>query len=662
MVDDTKTPNVNESDEPTEVFTPSFLTSHEEKELQNETEDRPLDPHGSAADTLNNSSSDFDISTLIGNIELGEPQETKLNRPEVEQKANDNTTQTQSSSQSTTQTQSSSQSSSSSYGQYQPSSSPYGQSPYTQPTRPTPPPRPPNLTTPIEGNVIFSPQELTNIRQNFRNMLHDITAFSNRTDKAMITSKPESFTPWDNSLKNLFLSVGLDSLNKINKWDNLFKTESSLKILSNKTRQGLSYQQLAIKIAKDEYIPISNQLSQIKLFVIYRTFLDVYTQLERKLFVALTLTIGPELEHLKEEYKNSNDTLSLYCRITNWHIRSNAVTLQERINILSHSEDFVLLDPITDPGVLSEKLLKETKLINRLGGTVESITEKMLCIMLRRGINHTVEGRSVYKSTFEKIDEKGESYIFSKIKSRIDVEYRDHVLPGLLQKRTGKAYHTNVNNVPTNLIEEKEPINESANAADNTISNKKTNDGINYGLCFDFVRTGKCERGSSCKYKHSEEIKSMVAHSMDTSNWNNNSYYDDYYKYDHGPSYFFDDYEQSHYTNNSNWQPTRGKGKGRKGKGKYSNTSRPRFPFRQHKGKGKGKRLNQRFPNSTWENIAVPSGTPAITAADARVMELNNERSNENETANSAYDNYDYNQYQNDYNNSNEYPYDDDYY
>jgi hypothetical protein len=39
----------------------------------------------------------FDISTLIGNIELGEPQETKFNKSEVEQKANDNTTPTQSS-------------------------------------------------------------------------------------------------------------------------------------------------------------------------------------------------------------------------------------------------------------------------------------------------------------------------------------------------------------------------------------------------------------------------------------------------------------------------------------------------------------------------------------------------------------------------------------
>jgi len=57
------------------------------------------------------------------------------------------------------------------------------------------------------------------------------------------------------------------------------------------------------------------------------------------------------------------------------------------------------------------------------------------------------------------------------------------------------------------------------------------------------------------------------------------------------------------------------------------------------KGKGKGKgNSNQRFNNSTWENITIPSNQP-ITAADARILQLcdnGNESKQESQYANST--------------------------
>jgi len=459
----------------------------------------------------------------------------------------------------------------------------------------------------------------------------------------------------------------------MNKWSNLFGDDQSLNIMTNKARQGNPYKDLYLSFARNEHVRVLESYTAIHLFIMYRSFMDLFINLERKLFGAIMPTIGSDLSHLtSNHFTNLNDTLSLYCKITRWHIRANAVTLQERINVLNSSDNFLLKDAITDPGVLSERLQKEAKLINDLGGTEDglSITEKNLCILFRKGINSTVEGRESYKSTFEKIDSHGETYIFQRIKLEIDQEYRDFVLPKLQQVRSGKAFLSNIDDGSN-------ATNESANSSSQN-ENKKTTDGIKYGLCFDFIRKGHCERGKLCKYTHSDEIKGMIAHGINASahyssnTWEPSWTYDESAnmtsnQYDHEEQSYYDD-EQSHYiANRSTWRPMRGRGKGGKGKGRRTNY--PSYPSRYPhfgkggkggKGKGKGKGTN-RFSSSTWEHVVPPP--TEISATEARILELDSEQNYDPDVvyANAVTQssqpserdgyNYDFNEYPN-YNNS----------
>jgi hypothetical protein len=479
------------------------------------------------------------------------------------------------------------------------------------------------------------------------------------------------------------MTVGLDSINSMNKWSNLFGDTQSFNIMTNKARQGNPYKTFFCKFAKNEHVDVLDKYTSIHLFVMYRSFMDLFINLERKLFGAIMPTIGSDLTHLTpNRFTNLNDTLSLYCAVTRWHIRSNAVTLQERINVLNSSDNFLLKDPITDPGVLSDKLQKEVNLINDLGGTDDgvSITQKSLCILFRKGINSTVEGRELYKSVFEKIDSKGDTYIFQRLKLEVDHEYRDFVLPKLIQMRSGKAFMSNIHDDTTSSSSKQiEFLSEEANSTSQK-ENKQTSDGIQYGLCFDFIRKGHCARGKQCKYSHSEEIKGMVAESINanahftsnswsqpqTRSWSQphtQAHYSNTWSYDdntpHDPfepehEYSYFDDEQSHFVaNRSNWRPTRGRGRGGKGKGRYpSHPNRYRHFGKGSKGKGKGKG-NNRFPNSTWEQV-VPSAS-SISATEARILELNHDQhehytvhANTARASSSDNYNYDFNEYQND--------------
>ena len=548
------------------------------------------------------------------------------------------------------------------------------------------------MTPPLNLNTcnFIDPSNLTsvlnNVKQHFRTICNDVIAYMSKS-KIIVTQDPETFIPWNNSIKTLFLSVGLDSVNKMNKWNNIFSTHESFRVLTNNTRKGNAYREVFEKLVNDEYVQILDKFSQVQLFIIYRAFMDVFINLERKLFSVIVSTIGSDLQYMVSDFVNLNDTLLLYCKITKWHIRSNAVTLQERVNTLNSSEKYVLKDPIMDPGVLSEILQRESKLINELGGSDElMITMKALCILFRKGINHTIEGRDLYKSTFEKIDSSGETYNYQRIRHRIEEEYRDYILPKLQQIRNNKAYVSQT----SDNFDTKEMTKEIEAHSVATNPNKKTSDGIKYGLCFEYVRKGKCPKGSSCKYVHSDELKSMIAQHLFNSdnssnieetldgpysneNYNHAHYSNsvhhpsdnqnyDYYNTDSGyHQHFYEPTrdEQSYYASRSNWRPSRGRG----GKGKGNQRPFPRRNFNSYGrggkggksgGKGKGNN-NQRFANSSWEQIVPP--TP-LTAADARVMELNQNTGINYHSNGNSY-NYDFNNFQTD----NETPYyDDDYY
>ena len=488
--------------------------------------------------------------------------------------------------------------------------------------------------------------ERSMLQSQFSIMTREISMYSGKILQK-ISTNPDSLIPWGKYVDTLLLSLGLESMILLNKWDKRFASKKGLKQMDKLARNGALLEAVKDGLKKGQHLVLNRpNVTQEQIYVFYRAFMDLYPDLERKLFAFFILTVDEDLQHLQNQFFNNHDSLLLYCSISTYHIRSTAIGLQEREQKLHSDSKFLIQNPSEDPGIVASKLIKEITLINKLSGEIPSITERTKCVLFRKALNHTSDGRKFYANTFSTLDEKQISDKFYKVKQAIQDTYRDFVLPSIKQKKSGTAFNTNIydstENINLNTRSPPNSVEEFANPANHRNEQKKklNDEGIEYGLCFDFMKTGKCERGSQCRYEHADRksIKSMFADIDLNSNHHDHydsTYYEDSYDqndYTSEPSY--DEY--SHYANRQqsrNFRPRRG-GKGgnrgrsfsKGGKGSKGKGGKPSRFSGYPSGKG-GKRrqpsrTNQpRRPGLNWENTTSSTGT----ALSSRLSELAND-------------------------------------
>jgi hypothetical protein len=515
------------------------------------------------------------------------------------------------------------------------------------------------------------------LNQQFSIIAREISTYSSKT-VVKITSKPESLIPWTRFIDTLLLSVGLESMVLLNKWDIRFSSWKGLKELSLVSRKSNLYDTITLALLQGKAMQVNKpEITQNQVFVFYRVVMELYPELERKLYAFIMQTVDDDLHHITNKFFNFNDSLHLYCNIAQYHIRSTAIGLQEREEKIHSDPSFLIHDPSHDPGIVAAKLNKEIELINKLSAGTMEITERTKCVLFRKAINNTPLGRKLYATTFNSLDDKKSSGNFIKLKQAIQDTYRDFVIPTLKQKKSGNAYKASTDSDFSRSNDEHND-DELANPANHRNGQKKklNNDGIEYGLCFDFMKTGKCDRGSTCRYEHADRknmVKSMFANMDILPSFEAD--HDDEWDYIPDTSDHYDytsetpGDESGNYANRQrsrNFRPRRGgkggnrgrsfgnRSKGGKGKGKSRRPYQNNFQNGKGKG-GKGRRFSRnsqpRRPGLNWQNT-----TSANSTVFDRLSELANDGNfppNDQYSEHQEYHdyaNYAYNDYQSSYN------------
>jgi hypothetical protein len=197
--------------------------------------------------------------------------------------------------------------------------------------------------------------ERSMLQSQFSIMTREISIYSGKILQK-ISTNPDSLIPWGKYVDTLLLSLGLESMILLNKWDKRFASKKGLKQMDKLARNGKLLEAVKDGLKKGQHLVLNRKnVTQEQIYVFYRAFMDLYPDLERKLFAFFKLTVDEDLQHLQNQFFNNHDSLLLYCSIATYHIRSTAIGLQEREQKLHSDSKFLIQNPSEDPGIVASK-------------------------------------------------------------------------------------------------------------------------------------------------------------------------------------------------------------------------------------------------------------------------------------------------------------------